>query len=165
MRYKLDKLSTEIKEESYLPDMGRRINIERGSLMESSVKIVKSWLYKGRKCVVLSRDISFEVYIETKNRIEFDHGNENISPKACVDAYSDITFAGKLDITPYEEDIWYFGMKLPKNKVWSHEEIRIEAEKMAESIFRYEEAFNMLNRTLDYYTSSINSVKDNFRLK
>lgn len=153
MEYKLAPLSTE---SPYL---------EAKERMEQKIKIMKAWLHKGRKCVILSRDTYFGIYVETPLRIETDYGNEDISPQSCVECYNSLSFSGKLDITPYEEDIWYFGMKLHKDKVWNIEEMKIETEKMVDSVIRYEDSFSLLKNALENYQKAMYSIKDSFALR
>ena len=123
-------------------------------------KILKGWLSKGRKCVILWCRDHFCGYVETKTPVSYStgiFGEYTCSPCSLIDAHGGLTFgADTLSTTPFEKNIKYFGMDFAHSgdwckgmhasfneraHKWTIEEVEKETEKMLDSILKFEKIY------------------------
>jgi len=139
-----------------------------------TVEITKAWVYKGRHCIILWVGSHYCGYGETKLKCGYSHTATGLeydgtSPESCVTAHGGLTFSGPLDITPFDKDIYYFGMdyahagdymeydcvSLREGKKWTIEEVEKDVEAMIDSIIEYEQKYVKIRELFEEYKNKI----------
>ena len=133
-------------------------------------KIIKTWEYRGRKCLILWIRTHYCGYAETSLRdIDVD-----------INVHGGITFSGrhdKLPENPFDLDIWYYGfdcahyddfldykklgVEIPNSlqegqHKWTEEEVVVETEHLVDEILVYE---NEIKENLENTKTTKEDVK------
>jgi len=123
----------------------------------SDVRVVRSWVHEGKKCVVLRGQTHYAAYVEAKYRIDYDDG---FGPANFIESHGGITFSGTLVNNPFGADVWFYGMdfghlgdhvefpnggciscKAGSRHNWTEEEVVRETEKLVDEVRRFEEMY------------------------
>jgi hypothetical protein len=151
--------------------------------MNKEIRIEKAWIYKGRKVIILWVGSHYCAYVETKlKNVGYDQefGTYETSPSSNISAHGGLTFSGELKITPFEKDIWYFGVDFAHagdftdysgiggincsltsdEHKWTLQEVEKEAEQLVDEVIRYEKSFDKYKAASDKFKEELKNIKE-----
>lgn len=150
--------------------------------MKKEHRIDKAFEYKGKKCVILYFNGHYCSYVQTILKgVSYcqEMGSYETSPSYNINCHGGITFgADKLEVTPFDKEIEYFGMdfahsgdfvdyesmgsknlELGDEHKWTLQEVEEETIKFADSVIKYEKVYGKYKRLFDKFQGEINKLK------